>query len=446
MKFCDITTSIKTKLAFITLLGPRLTDPTSKTDQLLGIFRFAEEKTKVEDILKARQAKITSKQFVSGKGSPAAGRGGGAGRGSASTGRGGRGGLTLGAKSAASAPAKAPEQEPVKEPEIMVIETTRPSFHSAPPAIESIRERESRRTSFKDLAERNSIASRKSIILRPPEVPSTPETVILSPPIPPEPTPDPVKVQEELEAVLKFTELTRSEVSEGVPSIEIWECLAEHEAELDKEATLEIWEQVVEVQKAEAEEEAAIAAIVEKIPGMVFEDEISAITPGLVTQVRRHSDFLKKHVPEQPKNAQEQNLPRSDASSQQQQRGSIRHSTLGVKNVINQFTTNKRRSSFLQTVKESFPAVEQRKTDVAPKRMTLKAIGYDQETKIPFFDYDILVQRNAAKNYEGGLLKSDLEMHLTNEDFVTKFGCTKAEFKVLPNWRKTSLKKSLLLF
>lgn len=76
LKFCEITTSIKTKLAFITLLGPRLTDPTSKTEQLLGMFRFAEEKTKVEDILKARQAKITSKQFVSGKGSsPATGRG-----------------------------------------------------------------------------------------------------------------------------------------------------------------------------------------------------------------------------------------------------------------------------------------------------------------------------------------------------------------------------------
>ena len=88
----EVTPSVRTKINIIGLVGPRLVDPKSKTSYFTGLFRYAEEKSAVEEILKARQQTLASAMFsktdgirnmsgrsLLGRGSP--GRGGGGGRG-----------------------------------------------------------------------------------------------------------------------------------------------------------------------------------------------------------------------------------------------------------------------------------------------------------------------------------------------------------------------------
>ena len=56
-------TSVKTRIAIVGLIGPRLTDPSAKSTELLALFRFSEEKSKVEEILKARITTLKSTAF-----------------------------------------------------------------------------------------------------------------------------------------------------------------------------------------------------------------------------------------------------------------------------------------------------------------------------------------------------------------------------------------------
>ena len=54
MALIDLTLSVKTRIAMIQHVGPRLIDPRAKASQLVGLFRYSEEKEKVESVLKAR--------------------------------------------------------------------------------------------------------------------------------------------------------------------------------------------------------------------------------------------------------------------------------------------------------------------------------------------------------------------------------------------------------
>jgi len=71
------------------MIGPRLIDPRAKTNELLDLFRFADQRAKVEEILKARATAMAVNIY---KNSPSTSTPGGGGRGA---GRGGRGGLAL---------------------------------------------------------------------------------------------------------------------------------------------------------------------------------------------------------------------------------------------------------------------------------------------------------------------------------------------------------------
>jgi len=62
-KILYVTESTKTRLEMIHLVGPRLLDPHVKTEKLIGMFRFAEEKEMVEEVLKARTHTLASKSF-----------------------------------------------------------------------------------------------------------------------------------------------------------------------------------------------------------------------------------------------------------------------------------------------------------------------------------------------------------------------------------------------
>lgn len=64
MELCQLTTSLKTRIEFIKQIGPRLVDPTAKTADFIGMFRFAEEKTQVEQVLKSRSSALGISQLT----------------------------------------------------------------------------------------------------------------------------------------------------------------------------------------------------------------------------------------------------------------------------------------------------------------------------------------------------------------------------------------------
>jgi hypothetical protein len=64
MALMDLTLSVKTRIAMIQHVGPRLIDPRAKATQFVGMFRYSEEKEKVESVLKARtQAVMANKSL-----------------------------------------------------------------------------------------------------------------------------------------------------------------------------------------------------------------------------------------------------------------------------------------------------------------------------------------------------------------------------------------------
>jgi hypothetical protein len=65
----DLVTGIasnKTKLSIISLIGPRLLDPTAKHNELMDVFEYAEDREKVECILKKRAMVISSERYGAG--------------------------------------------------------------------------------------------------------------------------------------------------------------------------------------------------------------------------------------------------------------------------------------------------------------------------------------------------------------------------------------------
>ena len=59
----NLTPSIKTRLAMIVMIGPRLIDPRAKVDYFLELFRFSEEKEKVQEVLKARTQFLSANAY-----------------------------------------------------------------------------------------------------------------------------------------------------------------------------------------------------------------------------------------------------------------------------------------------------------------------------------------------------------------------------------------------
>ena len=59
----NITPSVKTRLAMVVMIGPRLIDPRAKVDYFLELFRFSEEKEKVQEVLKARTQFISANAY-----------------------------------------------------------------------------------------------------------------------------------------------------------------------------------------------------------------------------------------------------------------------------------------------------------------------------------------------------------------------------------------------
>lgn len=65
-----------------------------------------------------------------------------------------------------------------------------------------------------------------------------------------------------------------------------------------------------------------------------------------------------------------------------------------------------------------------------------------EDPRVPLAE---LVRRNACKQYEGLCIK-ELEVYLTDEEFVRTFRMTRASFYDLPLWRQHNQKRSVGLF
>lgn len=102
LRLTEVTTSLRTQLTIIAMIGPRLIDPRGKTTELLDLFRFADQRAKVEEILKARATALAVTIYKNSPTSTTPGGGRGAGRG----GR-GAGGLALPGRRKSGTPAKA---------------------------------------------------------------------------------------------------------------------------------------------------------------------------------------------------------------------------------------------------------------------------------------------------------------------------------------------------
>ena len=90
-----ITESLKTRIAFIDLVCPRITDPQTMSQAFVDMFRFEDDKAKVEAAFKARLETVKASAFTAKGGSALASGGRGGGRGGAGAGRGGGGELLI---------------------------------------------------------------------------------------------------------------------------------------------------------------------------------------------------------------------------------------------------------------------------------------------------------------------------------------------------------------
>ena len=63
MALLEVTLSVKTRISMIQHVGPRLIDPRTKATQFVALFRYSEEKEKVEEVLKARTQVLASSLF-----------------------------------------------------------------------------------------------------------------------------------------------------------------------------------------------------------------------------------------------------------------------------------------------------------------------------------------------------------------------------------------------
>lgn len=63
VQLLDLTPSTKTRLAMMSHIGPRLIDPKAQANQVLSLFRYAQDKAAVEEVLKARANVINSAAF-----------------------------------------------------------------------------------------------------------------------------------------------------------------------------------------------------------------------------------------------------------------------------------------------------------------------------------------------------------------------------------------------
>jgi hypothetical protein len=383
-KIIDTITSMKTKLAIILMLAPRLTDPRSKMDEFINIFRYADDKTKVEDALKNRAQLIGSSGFnrtsttltaggIGGRGGMGRGSGSFTADGSSpnrmSTGRGGRGGPSRSGSMNSNVDGVSAEAVKVLNDD----EDTSDDIPVTPvisPVATPVRSNE--------------------VVLEAKPIPIVEETVK---PVPVEVEPV-VVVEKDVKISMEvFNEVLESYTeSWEVSAVENSKMRENHKRESlrmlgigDESEIVEAWE--VRLDNNNAVNTATIASNIEEV------DKAKSI-PGTSSSVKK-----------------------------------------------------------LFTVGNTTPMKDTRDFDSRSLAKDISVIlSLEPEesigasaTGLLYYRYSEVVRRNYCKQYDG-LNKMELEMHLTDEEFVEKLCCTKDEFKAQPQWRKINKRKELFLF
>ena len=511
LKIMSVTTSVKTKLAFITMLGPRLTDPRAKSQELLDNFRFAEEKAKVEEVLKNRMNTIQSANFrVQSAKSPPGGRGLGRGGMGASrkdigsidafastesspAGRGGRGG-GQGARLLASpsssdslaTPQNTPPPVPVTTPPSTTAPPPVPTTVTTPtPAIttspttnitatpnksESTASYSSRRRtsgSGKGMGIGIGALMRNSFVhLTSPQ--HTAALPILQPSLTPPPIPTASLPTFDIPVANSHTDIPAeviAPIEERRQSVVLKDFVFNENFESEKAGYVENWEKTA-VKEANFIDDCRRNSL--KILGLSSFDEAGLSEAWELKAIKVDDKRLVSVNTVSSEVKVIHNRPSSSSISNPGETFSTSSSSSSYAQNISPSDqtdmtsptaggTKQRRASYFDSrqfkgVMQDGQETSSQKPSAMQEGLRDKLVMAEAEDPIDktadgtlLFSYNELIRRNFVKEYES-LDKVNLEIHLTDDDFIVIFGTTREEFKCFPKWKQIQKKKDLLLF
>ncbi len=487
------------------MIGPRLTDPRSKTDEFIQIFRYAEDKTKVEEILKARQQTLASSMFK------VSSAGGGSGRGEAVAGRGGRGsglsvarpgrGSPMGGRGIITSPkpdtTTSITNSEVNKEEISitndisiksVIDFVQPTSTSELikdtdiEVWEELVRNENAKKSNNDSESDDEANIRGSVTMRPFSTHVTSDDIKsirnsvnntsistindkkCNNNVESLETNDLVSITATTNDLIEIAPITALDtVQSGRKSRRFSKFLPHNDNNIQIEAESSNTSNIVEPETSILN----TSNIVEPETSTLNTSNIvEPETSTLQTEIKNENEVKKVPVTE-------------ISATFNSKRESVRASPIGIKSLKEKFlatgtdgsvivvsnnttassstTVPKRRNTYLLSNQTNSgnnnnnnnnTSSEEQKYDKNVAIDTEKLLDtnfVDSTGNYKIYSYDVLVERNKLKMYDG-LCQSDLELHLDDKEFVNKFGLSKEEYNKLPKWRKIAQKKALLLF
>ena len=451
------------------MIGPRLTDPRSKTDEFIQIFRYAEDKAKVEEILKARQQSLASSMFKVGTTS-------GGGRGETAAGRGGRGsGLTV-VRPGRGSPAGGRGIVTSPKPETVIISELNTSndvsiksvLQFVQPTSEVMQDTHvemwEQLVKNENVIESNDVSEldcegdiRGSVTVRPFSI------KICS---------DDIKSIRNAMNNITLSNNNDNINDSHVKSIDTDGIVSviEHTSDIIGTATINVVDTIQSGRKSRRfskflpeNNDMQLDAVLANTD-IIIEPEVTPL----------NIDKIDKGVLENPS--------KEISASFNSRRESVRASPVSIKLLKEKYlatgtdgsvivvsnnstassssssssttiTVPKRRNTYLLSNESNSnssnnTSSEEQKSDktlIIDNTKPLNSDFVDLSGSYKIYSYDVLVERNRLKMYDG-LCQSDLELHLDDTEFLNKFGTTKEEYNKLPKWRKIAQKKALLLF
>lgn len=417
IELMQITESVKTRLAIIQSVGPRLSDPKAKSEIIIGLFRYADEKKVAEDVLKARAQSLVGTSTYSPPPSGVNVMMNSGGRGIAHGGRGGRGGRGPGSTTS-SAATRPPKSE--IDPEIAfnnssnIISSSSGSSSSAAPEV--------------DIGT-VTITATPTVTQSDPSIsPCTPSTSGDSSPRP-----------KSIAALFPGTPFssTDSICNMGIPN-----SVAKRRLSLKQESNTSEQDKTSDERRKSLNNNET--------------EEAAMLSSGLVKE--RRKSFMGPSTP----------IPGPDESFSVQS-SPFRRQSLAITplNQNNSTPTSSRRlSSTIASVSGSkpkllSPASAEKKIVIDPLKLRGLAcenpLGIAEDNQ-PILSYQELLRRNFTKEYDVLLENSsgesitvhlkqeNLETYLSSDEFLDVFKVSRSDFLSYPKWKQIDLKKRTNLF
>jgi hypothetical protein len=418
IELMQITESVKTRLAIIQSVGPRLSDPKAKSEVIIGLFRYADEKKVAEDVLKARAQSLVGTSTYSPPPSGVNIMMNSGGRGNTNGGRGGRGGR--GSVSTASSAA------------------TRPPKSEVDPEIASSSNSSSSSSGGSSIAAPE-VDVGTVIMTTTPTLPLTQSDPRISP-CTPSPSGASSPRPKSLAALFPGTPIssTDSICNMGIPNL-----VANKRLSLKQDFSTPVQDKTYD----------------ERHKSLTNNDteEAAALSSGLVKE--RRKSFMGPSTP----------IPGPQAESSSVQSSPYRRQSLSISplNQSNNTPASSRRlSSTIAPMSDSksgilSPENADKKIVSDPSKLRglagEKPLGIAEDHQ-PILSYQELLRRNFTKEYDVSLetpsgepitvhLKQEnLESYLSPDDFLDVFKVSRSDFLSFPKWKQVDLKKRANLF